>query len=150
MLRETGEPLLVQVDQCNGLGVDTKSRLAPPPFLPSLLFCSDSDKNNAMGLVRGPQWHPYRRDILISRSIFPQVYVPPSLLIKFNLLYRRLLFRSEYLSPPYRSQIWLADSTSSPPVGSRKSPGPNLYQTHQYGIELQSKSAQLHQNLHSG
>ncbi len=42
-------------DPC--IGAD--ANLALPPSLHSLLFCSDSDENNAVALVRGRHWHPY-------------------------------------------------------------------------------------------
>jgi hypothetical protein len=106
-----GEPL-VQVDPCNG----TDMKLAPPPSLHSLLFCWDSDENKAMALVRGRQWHPYRRDILIGPSIFPQAYVPPSPLSNSILYTGRRSFGLRYLSPSYRSQIWISGVDLFPPV----------------------------------
>ncbi len=80
---------------CNG----TDTKLAPPPSLPLLLFCSGSDENNAMALVRGLQWHTYRRDTLISQSIFPQVYVPPSPSPNSTFYTGRCSFALQYLSP---------------------------------------------------
>jgi len=78
------------------------------------------------------------------------IYFPTGLrsavaVTKFNFLYRPLLFRPPILKPLDRSQIcrWLAVSISSPPgppVGSRKTLGPNLYRTHQNDTELSSKS----------
>jgi hypothetical protein len=48
--------------------------------------------------------------------------------IKFNFLYRPLFFRPPILKPLDRSQIWVGGvDLFSPPVGSRKSLGLNLY-----------------------
>jgi hypothetical protein len=122
------------------IGTDTK--LAPPPSLPSLLFCSGSDKklkNNTMALVRGRHWHPYRPDtdqpIDFSTGLRSAFAV-----IKFNFLYRPLLFHSQILKPLNHSQIWVSGVDLFPPAGSRKSLGPKLYRTHQNDIELPSKS----------